>query len=133
MVRPGENGARKRYWAGAMLAAALAGAVAGPVVLTRIAFWDHVRRYGTGAEFWIFAVTVPLGILSGITLATLLAEGTAHVVHGEGRQWLRPAEGFSPLRGRWLWYLLAVVLFVVLHFGVYGMMLAALLAMGWTA
>ena len=54
-------------------AAGLIGVIAGPVVLTQIALWDHVRRYQTGSEFWAGFITVPVGIVSGALCGALLA------------------------------------------------------------
>ena len=71
-------------------AAGLIGVIGGPVVLTQIAFWDHVRRYQTGSEFWAGFITVAVGIASEPSAARFSpgARGAnpAHI-GGSARRW----------------------------------------------
>jgi hypothetical protein len=95
------------------------GVVAGPILLTWIAFLDHVRQHHTQAEFWTGFITVPLGTLCGGMFGVLLASYAARC---EARARTRQAgceQTWLPLTGRWLWYGLLPALFVASLLAVY--------------
>src|SRR5262245_55857999 len=92
------------------------GGCAGAVVLTKLALAEHVARYDTAAEFWEPMITVPVGIVVGAVLGPVLTIFAQRLLTRKSVPWRSTNQLSLPLNGRWLAYLVSILLPIAIFY-----------------